>query len=338
MWSIKPINLDLKYTWKISRNASDQKTNLIVTYTDGKVSGQGEAAPNIRYDESAEEGIRLFESIKNELDQVTDISSLRSVLKANPVFHSLAFAIESAWFHFISASTNKPVSELLEIPPVNEIGISYTIPIMETGLLKGFYDENRLSRFPFIKLKVNHEDAYESLRHLSSFCNRPIMVDANESFLDVEECIRWMEKVKRIPLVFVEQPMPAKLIEESEYLKKHTLFTLMADESVTDYADFSVLKKSFDGINMKLMKAGGYLNGLHLLKEAKRNNMKTMIGCMVETTLGISSALNLCSLADYADLDSFLLLVEEPFEMLTERNGIVKRNYKLQITNYEGGL
>lgn len=328
MWSIEPINLDLKYTWKISRNASDQKTNLIVSYTDGKVTGRGEAAPNIRYNESAEEGIKLFDSIKPALEEAGDIASLKSILKERSIFNSMAFAIESAWFHYQSSLLKKPVSELLGLPEPDEVGISFTIPIMETGLIKAFYNENQLSRFPYIKLKVNHEDAYESLRHLVSFCRQPVMVDANESFTDVEQCIYWMEKVKSIPLVFLEQPMPAGMISESVYLKKYSPFVLMADESVTDEADFSVLKNSFDGINMKLMKAGGYLNGIRLLKEAKRYDMKTMIGCMVETTLGISSAFHLCSLADYFDLDSFLLLVDEPYKLITEQNGVIQLKIK----------
>jgi L-alanine-DL-glutamate epimerase-like enolase superfamily enzyme len=322
-WSITPIVLDLKYTWKISRNASDQKTNLIITCSDGKLSGKGEAAPNIRYDESAELGIKQFESILQELERIDDLSSLQSLLKEKRIFNSLAFAIESAWTHFQSSLQKKPVSALLGLQPPGEVGISYTIPIMDTGLLKSFYNDNRLHRFPYIKLKVNHEDAYESLKHLVSFCSSPIMVDANESFTDVEQCIYWMEKIKRIPLVFLEQPMPAGMRAESEYLKKYSPFTLFADESVTDHAEFSDLKKSFDGMNMKLMKAGGYQNGIRLLQDAKTNNMKTMIGCMVETTLGISSAMQLCSLVDYADLDSFLLLKEEPFNLVDERDGIL---------------
>lgn len=322
-WSIDPLVLDLKYTWKISRNASDQKTNLIVTVTDGRASGRGEAAPNVRYNESAEEGVRIFETIKTKLDDAPASENPLDVIKGHPLFNSLSFAIESAWFHYNAGRSGKTIYDLLGLKPAEEIKTSYTIPIMDTGLLKSFFMENRLNRFPFIKLKVNSDDAFESLRHLVTFCDQPVMVDANESFTDVEQCIYWMEKVKRIPLVLIEQPMPAKLFEESVYLKKYSPFTLFADESMTDDADFGKLKKAFDGVNMKLMKAGGYINGLRLLKEAKRNNMKTMIGCMVETTLGISSAMNLASMADYTDLDSFLLIKDEPFGLVREQNGIL---------------
>lgn len=327
-WSIEIIHLDLKYTWKISRNATDFKKNIIVTVTDGSISGQGEGAPNVRYGESAdacvEEFNRFVSTFRSGSDQLT---SIHHAIKDASVSHALSFAIESAWFHFQSRSEKKSVPELLNIPIPGPVSTSYTIPIMETGVLKKFFQENHLHRFPYIKLKVNAEDAYDSLTELMSFCNQPVMVDANEAFRDVDKCITWLEKIKHLPLVFVEQPLPSEMKSESEYLKKHSPFIMMADEAVTDTANFPELKRSFDGINMKLMKAGGYVNGLRLLKEARQHNMKTMIGCMVETSLGISSAMNLCALTDYADLDSFILLKKEPFGLIEEQNGILRKKY-----------
>ena len=321
-WTIEPVTLDLKYTWKISRNSSDQKTNLIVTVEDGTFSGKGEAAPNVRYNESADKGIKLFPHFINKIsDLVIDVKTLQPFLKSIGIFNSLSFAIESAWFRFEETRTKKSFYELTGIAEPGQIVTSYTIPIMDTGQLKTFYEQNRLDRFPFIKLKVNSENALDSLKHLLTFCNRQIMVDANESFTDVEHCIQWLEKIRKLPLVLVEQPMPADMKEESVYLKKYSPFPLFADESMTDQADYNELKKSFDGVNMKLMKAGGFLNGIRLLKEARKSGMQTMIGCMVETTLGISSAMRLCSLVDYADLDSFIYIRNEPFSLVKEYNG-----------------
>jgi L-alanine-DL-glutamate epimerase-like enolase superfamily enzyme len=321
-WSIEAITLDLKYTWKISRNASTQKTNLIVTVSDGTCSGKGEAAPNVRYQESAEEGVRQFPGFTSRFTgRPETLSSVGEHIRASGVFNALAFAIESAWMRLEEARSRKTFYELTGIDPPGKIFTSYTIPIMETGKLKRFFGEHSLQRFPYIKLKINHEDAYESLRHLLTFCPSPVMVDANESFTDVEHCIRWLEKIKKMPLVLVEQPLPAAMKEESEYLKPYCPFPLFADESMTDQADCGELKKSFDGVNMKLMKAGGFLNGIRLLQESRKHGLKTMIGCMVETTLGISSAMRLCSLADYADLDSFLLIKNEPYGLVKEKNG-----------------
>jgi L-alanine-DL-glutamate epimerase-like enolase superfamily enzyme len=132
-----------------------------------------------------------------------------------------------------------------------------------------------------------------------------------------------MEKIKRFPLTLIEQPMPAAMKDEALYIKKYSTFPVFADESVIADVDFDYISSAFDGINMKLMKAGSYRNGISILKEARRLKMKTMIGCMVETTLGIGSGLRLESLADYIDLDSYLLLKDEPFHLVKEEEGIL---------------
>jgi L-alanine-DL-glutamate epimerase-like enolase superfamily enzyme len=321
-WQIKKIVLELKYTWKISRNSSDEKTNLIVEVSDGDFIGAGEAAPNIRYKELPENLVTQFELfLSHKPEEINSPGQLTDFLNGFPVSNALRFAIESAFMHFHVSKEKKDIHEFLEVKEPASISTSYSIPIMEIGAMKDFYNQNHLERFPFIKIKINTESGYDAIDHLGKFCQQPLIVDANEAYKDVETCIRFLEKIKKKKIEFIEQPMPASLVEESVYLKKYSPFKLFADESITHDADFLLLKKMFDGINMKLMKAGGYFNGIDLLKEARKNNMQTMIGCMVETTLGISSAMHLCSLADYVDLDSFLLIKNEPYKLAKERNG-----------------
>ena len=321
-WSIEKKILELKYTWKISRNASDTKTNLLVRAGDGTYDGMGEAAPNIRYDETPEgleKEFQQFLSARPEL--VRSPGELTGLLSKLSLSHALRFGIESAYIHYWCAGSGISVQQFLGVEAVKTVPISFSIPIMETGKMKSFYEENNLGRFRYIKVKVNAEELTDAVSYLSGFCSQPLIVDANEAFRDVEICIRTLEKLKKKRIEFIEQPMPSAMQEESVYLKKHCPFPLFADEAVTDEADFYKLKNMFDGINVKLMKAGGYLNAVRLLKEARASNMKTMIGCMVETTLAISSGLNLCALADYADLDSFLVVRNEPFNLVKEEKG-----------------
>lgn len=322
-WSIESLVLELRYTWKLSRNATDQKTNLIITCGDHSIQGKGEAAPNIRYDESPEKLLAEFEVFRKKAGSVElNYDSLIELIHSLQLSKALSFGIESAYIHYELKRTNRNFQEWMQVPaPPESIPISYTIPIMDPAAMKTFYQDYSLKRFPFVKLKINAESGFDCLNYLLSFTDVPVMVDANEGFKDVEECIQWLERIKRMPLVLVEQLLPAAAKEESIYLKKHCPFPIFADETVTDEADFDYLTKSFDGINVKLMKAGSYRNGIRLLKEAKANGMQTMIGCMVETTLGISSAMNLCGLTDYHDLDSFLLLREEPFGLVNESEG-----------------
>jgi L-Ala-D/L-Glu epimerase len=321
-WSIEKKVLQLRYAWAISRNTSDAKTNLFVSVSDGTYSGSGEAAPNVRFDESPEEmEAQFYLFLEGKVDQFDSIEKLLEVLKSFKISNSLRFAIESAFIHYVSKRKKQKVYDYLGLKHPDSISTAYSIPIMEVGKMKDFHTSHDLSRFRFIKIKVNDENAVDAVTHLSQFCEQPLIVDANEAFKDVEQCIYFLERIKKRHIEFIEQPLSSAMVDESIYLKKHSPFTLFADESITNEADFSFLGQMFDGINMKLMKAGGYLNGIRLLREAKQAGLKTMIGCMVETTLGISSAMHLCSLADYADLDSWLVIKNEPFNLVKEDDG-----------------
>lgn len=324
-WHIEPVRLELRYTWKISRNASDEKTNLIVTVTDGTVTGRGEAAPNIRYGESPEQlqqQFSLFSAAAGSEQRTPEDFS--RIANDGGCSNALRFAIESAAWHFQCRNKREELYRKLSLEDPGSVPISYTIPIMDPGQLKEFYVRENLRRFRYLKLKVDRETIYDSTSLLCSFATAPVMVDANEAFTDVEELIRILEKMRRLPIEFLEQAMPERLREETVYLKKYCPFPHFADEAVTNDPDMEFIRSAYHGVNMKLMKAGGYGNGLRILREAKRMGLRTMIGCMVETSLGIGSALNLCSLADYADLDSFLLLKQEPYGLIREESGVLR--------------
>jgi len=332
-WSVEAITLPLRYTWKISRNATTEKTNLIVKVTDGTFTGIGEAAPNIRYGETPELLLGQFSKFAAAApDFAAGHKGIIDHCESAGAAYALRFAIESAWLHFLCEGRRSDLLQRLKTEFRNNVPISYTIPIMDPSELRAFYDGLRLSRFPLIKLKIDRERAEDLTRELVSFCRQPVLLDANEAFTDVEDCIRFLERLKKLPLEIVEQPLPSSMTEEAKYLKQYCPFPLFADEAITHDPDFDLLQQCFDGVNMKLMKAGGYWAGAEILREAKRRGMRTMIGCMVETTLGISSALHLSSLADYVDLDSFLLLKEEPFGLLRETDGLLSYTDPEKIT------
>ncbi len=132
--------------------------------------------------------------------------------------------------------------------------------------------------------------------------------------------INWLE-TKNVDLV--EQPLPANKLEDTFWVKERVNLPLIADESVKNSTDVEEAAEAFDGINVKLMKCGGILEAIKMIRLAKRKNLKIMIGCMVESSLGISAAANLLPLVDYADLDSNLLITNDPFKGLKSKNGIV---------------
>ncbi len=326
MWRIEEKVLPLKYSWKISRNTSDSKTNLFIYAGQEKCFGIGEAAPNVRYGESPAEMLQLFETIKHLLpaDTNTPVNELAKWLEKSKIPNSLRFAIESAYVHLLCKKSNFTVQQFFGLPKADKVATSFSLPIMPVEKLAGFINDNNLQRFSYLKVKINKDEGAAILSEVSKYISKPLIVDPNESFLDVEELLRFISAIKNLNILMLEQPMPAHLADEYKYLKPKSPFPVFADESMTDAEDISYLQDQFQGVNMKLMKAGGYVRGIQQLKMAKELGLKTMIGCMVETSLGISSAVNLAGLTEYADLDGFLILQEDPFGILAEKQGFLQ--------------
>jgi L-alanine-DL-glutamate epimerase-like enolase superfamily enzyme len=315
--------LELKYTWKIARNSADTKINFFIRITDNLHEGIGEVAPNVRYDESKELIKLQFETLLQKgLSTIQNLSSLANLFSKTQVCNSLKFGIESAFVHYCCKRDGISVFEYLNIQAPKSIFTAFSMPIMPSNELCSFYQEHNLKRFKHLKLKVNAQNAVEAFEEISKVAHQPIMVDGNETWQNPDEVLNFIKKINiKNQLLFVEQPMPADEVAAYNYLKTKSSVEIIADESVTNSADMSQLKQQFHGINMKLMKAGGYQKGIEILNAARANGLKTMIGCMVETSIGISSAMNLCANVDYIDLDGCLIIKNEPFGYVKEESG-----------------
>ncbi|MDX5345973.1 MAG: dipeptide epimerase [Hymenobacteraceae bacterium] len=323
-WQLFTKKLQLRYTWKIARNATDFKTNLFVQVGDNVFSGTGEAAPNIRYGETPELLQQQFEQLLQAgLPQVKHLDELDWLLNEQQVSNALRFAVESAWVHYQSRKQGQTVGEFLGIEPPQTVTTCVSLPIMEPEQLPAFLSEYRLHRFPHIKVKVNREQGVALVKQVAQATQAPLWIDANEAWTDPDELLVFMEQLKPYPIVFLEQPMPAALQQEYRYLKPRSPYPLFADESVTSHADFEAIAQQFHGVNMKLMKAGGYRNGLRILEQTRKHGLQTMVGCMVESSLGIWSAMQLCEQVTFADLDGFLIVQDEPFNLVQEQEGVL---------------
>lgn len=323
-WHIEAKQLQLLYTWKISRNASDTKTNLFVRVSHKQYLGVGEAAPNVRYSETPELLLSQFNTLlDNGLEYVRNMPELQTLLQLYPIANALRFAVESAYVHFTCMQQQISVSQYLGIPAINTVPTIFSLPIMEPGQVAAFFNQNNLSRFKHLKIKVNQNTAMDLVQAVASITKQSLIIDGNETWHNPDELISFLLELKNLPIKFVEQPMPAHEHIAYRYLKKNSPFEIFADESVTDRPDFARLQNEFHGVNMKLMKAGGYLNGLRILTETHNSGLKTMVGCMVETSLGIWSAMQLCQGVNYADLDGFLIIKEEPFGIVKEQEGLL---------------
>jgi L-Ala-D/L-Glu epimerase len=175
--------------------------------------------------------------------------------------------------------------------------------------------------YPVLKVKVGLKTDEESIAAIRSVTNKPLRVDANEGWTDKEEAIRKINWLETQGVEFIEQPMPAHMFEETKYVRSKVHLPIMADEACTSAAEIPKLKEAYDGINVKLDKAGGILEAHRWISIARAMNMKVMLGCMISSSCSCTAAAHLSPLVDYADLDGFLLISNDPFSGVKVEKG-----------------
>jgi L-alanine-DL-glutamate epimerase-like enolase superfamily enzyme len=186
------------------------------------------------------------------------------------------------------------------------------------------------AQYPVLKIKVGLATDEATMEAVRSVTKKPLRVDANEGWKDKEEAVRKINWLESQGVEFIEQPLPAPMIEETRWVRSRVHIPIFADEACLHPADIPKLANSFDGVNVKLMKCGGILEAYRMIQIAKSLNMKTMLGCMIESSIGVTAAAHLSPLVDYADLDGNLLIANDPY------TGVLVRNGKLTLPDRPG--
>jgi L-alanine-DL-glutamate epimerase-like enolase superfamily enzyme len=312
--STKIRKLELRNTWTISRNSSRFKENVFVKIKKDGVTGYGEAAPNVRYGETPEMTETMIHRAWEKLlrQDLFEYAQVKEVLDESIVEQNCAkAALDMAVMDWVAKSSNVPLYKLLGLDSDKTPVTSYSIGIDEPDMIKSKVKE--ASDHPVLKIKVggrNDEDIIDAVR---SVTDKPIRVDANEGWTDRETAVKKIEWMGSRGVEFVEQPMPAKMLEETAWLRQRVDIPLIADEAVINTSDIASLAQVYDGINIKLMKAGGIREALNMIRAARDVGLKIMIGCMIESSVAITAAAHLSPLVDWADLDGNLLISNDPF-------------------------
>lgn len=321
-WTIKEVEIVPLFPWKIARSTTTKRTNFIITAEDSGISGQGEVAYSTHFGETRNLILLKFEDfVDNCPRDIKGLESLTVLLDQMDLPLALRFGIESSFVHFLAKLAGNQVCELLAMKQVTALKTSFSIPILADGELENFVNQYRLHRFSALKVKINADYPVSNLVALRNIYQGSIRLDANEAWQDPDQVLIFLEKVAPLEVELIEQPLQAHLHEEYRYLKLHSPIPLFADESLRDGRIDSDFAQRFSGVNIKLMKSGGYVNALRQMREAKEKKLRVMLGCSLETSLGISSAFNVAAGADLFDLDGSLLLSSEPFGLLCEENG-----------------
>lgn len=320
--SVKKQRLFLAHNWTIARGSSDYKDNVFLTIEKDNIVGYGEAAPNSRYNESPDKTIASINSVIDFLKEA-DFKDYQGIkLHLDKIINDqncARAAIDMAILDWIGKSKKMPLYNYFGLKPENIPLTSYSIGIDTITNMQKKVEE--FAHMPIFKIKLGTNKDREIISAIREVTNNPIRVDINEAWKLKEKALEQIEWLAGKNIEFVEQPMPSKMAEESFWLSERSPLPIIADESAVSNKDIPLIKGVFDGINIKLMKAGGILESLEMIKTAKSFDMKIMLGCMIETSIAISAAAHIAPLADYIDLDGSLLLANDPYKGIEIING-----------------
>ncbi|HYZ85920.1 MAG TPA: enolase C-terminal domain-like protein, partial [Bryobacteraceae bacterium] len=176
-------------------------------------------------------------------------------------------------------------------------------------------------QYPILKVKVGLDKDESTMEAIRSVTKKPLRLDANEGFKTKEEAVRKINWLESLGAEFIEQPLPAPMIEETRWVRSRVHIPILADEACLRPQDIPKIAGAFDGIVIKLQKTGGINNALEMIHTARAFGLKTMLGCMIESSVGITAAAHLSPLVDFADLDGNLLISNDPFRGVRVENG-----------------
>ncbi|QCW99596.1 dipeptide epimerase [Aggregatimonas sangjinii] len=307
--TLKKYVLHLKHTFSISRESHDFQDSLIVCLSLDGCTGYGEATANPYYNISVESMIREIEDIRNELEtyDFSTPEAWHGFLTQKGLTNFAICALDLAAHDLYGKLKGKPLHQIWGTSLNHYPTTNYTIGIAPIEKMIAKMQE---TPWPIYKIKLGTADDLAIVRALREHTDAVFRIDANCAWT-VEETIHNAPLLKELGVEFLEQPLHADNWEGMEKVIHHSVLPIIADESCIVESDVEKCGLHFSGINIKLTKCGGLTPALRMIKKAKRLGLKVMVGCMTESTVGISAIAQLLPQLDYVDMDGAMLLKED---------------------------
>lgn len=318
MLSSTLLSLSPRNAFNIAREASRVRRDVWVRLTDADgVEGWGEAAATPYYGETAE----TVEAVLPLLDAAVreasggDLFALERIERAvdGAVGRNRAAkaAVSAALHDLVGKRLGVPVWRLWGLDAVS-VPSSYTIAIDEIEVVRERVRE--AAAYPILKVKIGTDRDEEMLRVIREEApDKVLRVDANTAWT-LKQAIAALPMLVEHRVELLEQPMAPGDLDGMRILRKSSPLPIVADEACRTLADVPRLVGAVDGINIKLSKCGSLREAIRMVHCARAHGMSVMIGCMLESTLGVAAAVQLAPLADWIDLDGAELVADDPFE------------------------
>lgn len=319
------VRLYLRHTWTTAMSSSSYRDTLYTYYTRDDITGYGEGAPIVRYHEDAEKAKRAAESMRDYLlgaDAMQFSKTMQDVFRHVENNWAAKAAIDISLMDWVGKKLGVPLYAYFGLDPQDAPLTTFSIGIDTVEVTKQKAQEAH--DFPILKVKVGLDTDEETVEAVRAVSSKALRVDANEGWKDKEEAVRKINWLEKRGVELIEQPLPAEMIEETRWVRERVHIPIIADEACQRATDIPKLRDAFDGVNIKLDKSGGILEAYRMICIAKSLGMKTMLGCMVSSSVSVTAAAHLSPLVDYADLDGNLLIANDPFRgVLIERGKLI---------------
>ncbi|WP_366187284.1 dipeptide epimerase [Flavobacterium ovatum] len=307
---IRAYDLKLKHTFTISRESIDIQPSMIVELKSEGLSGYGEATSNPYYNITIPKMTADLEAIRFKIESTKEESPEEFWNKIHPFLKDDLFAlcaIDMAYNDLYARKKGKKLYDLWQYTTENNPLTNYTIGI---DSIEKMVSKMKELPWPIYKIKLGTQEDIAIVKELRKHSDAIFRIDANCGW-GVEETINNAKELKKLGVEFLEQPLRADNWEGHAQVYKESVLPIIADESCIIESDVAKCHQHFHGVNIKLVKCGGLTPARRMIQEAKKLGLKTMIGCMTESSVGISAIAHLLPQLDYVDMDGPLLLSED---------------------------
>jgi L-alanine-DL-glutamate epimerase-like enolase superfamily enzyme len=310
---IEFLELRTKHPFIIARGGqSDYRTVWVrLTDKDGH-EGWGEAAPSKFYGETADSAAAALKfygsALPDDPFKLEDAERRwETMLRGNAAARA---ALSAALHDLVGKRLGVPVYRLWGLDPCMAPKSTFTIGLDTPDRIKAKVQE--AEQFPILKVKLGTDRDLEILRAIREATDKEIRVDANCGWT-VKGAIRMLPVLDEFGVTVLEQPLPPEDLDGLAVITAQSDIPVIADESCKTVADIPPLVGKVDGINIKLAKCGGLREALRMIAVARAHGLMVMVGCMIESSLGITAAAHFTPLVDIVDLDGAALLANDPF-------------------------
>jgi len=284
---------------------------LVVELQHEGCSGYGEATEILYYGKNLEEMIQRVKASQDWIESTTITDPFVKYKEWYQRFHQDRFvlcAIDTAYHDLYGKLNNSSLIDLWNLKRgVNPIS-SLTVGI---DTIDNMIEHIHQNPWPVYKIKLGTPHDMEIMKAIRRITDNPLRVDVNEGWT-AQQTIPYSHELKSLNIEYIEQPLPAANHMEMPEIFKNSALPVFADESCHIPEDVITCSNYFHGINIKLMKCGGLTPALDMIGQARTLGLKIMIGCMTETSIGISALGQILPLVDYADMDGSLLISNDP--------------------------